>query len=534
VASFFEYLQEMIFALFVRDPEELERRRRLRVLYEELRQVRPPYFRRSSAQVLPAFATSLLSFALVLRPLRDVFEKTIDNPDSKLAQRYKDFLVIARLPEEQQNQYAAFTYPALKQRVIGSADPEAELQRINNEMEQLLHALSASDFDGFDGGYTALDRLVNLTQHDFLPLLRLFDPALKTLDSADPSVFQSVSGEAIVQELLDFYFILAGFDFSDSIERNVGLLLDRLSRQRAEEAKARLKKVLLRLQSLASEQIGTQVLLTVLRLILKDPHFVPQFIQGESSFLEAFKNRFQISYQRSRERIQQLLHELAVSEDLKRLFPAGQPEDIEGYREDIDQALQERDFDSFLHIRPMRILKNYIRVHFHRQLKEPLKRLIVEGKFENRIFQNMFTNTYFQCEAVEGKIVEFEEQLQGSGAQSAKKLPKYIELLDQGKPVQNMVATVLETIDKESRKLVDEGANCFYNLCVILLEILNDARLKTPVQISNIRSLSGVKAQDYLGRLNYGYNNLFLFTKIMKNFATIKQLTMTEGSAAVS
>jgi hypothetical protein len=224
------------------------------------------------------------------------------------------------------------------------------------------------------------------------------------------------------------------------------------------------------------------------------------------------------------------MQEIAVGEDLKRLFPTGQPEQVEGFKEEIDQALQERDFDGFFHIRPLRILKNYIRVHFDRELKEPLKRLIVEGKFENRIFQNMFTNTYFQCEAMSGKINLFEEELQGSGTRSLKKLPKYIDLLDQGKPVHNMVSTVLESIQKESKNLIEEGANSFYNLCVILLEILNDAKLKTPLQVSNIRSLSGAKSQEYIARVTHGYNNLYLFTKIMKNFASIKQLTMAENS----
>jgi hypothetical protein len=532
VSGIIQYLQDIIFALFVRNPEELEKRRRLRALYDELRTVRPLYYRRSSGQVLPGFALSILNLAQVLRPLRDVFEKTIDNPDSKLAQRYRDYLVTARLPEEQYELYSSFSYPALKRRILDSSDPEEELQKTSNELEQLMQSLSARDFHGFDNSYTVINRLVNLSQHNFLPMLRLFDPALKSLDSTDPAAFQPVSGDEILQELLDFYFVLAGFDFSESVETNMGLLLDRLSRDRAEEAKSRLKKVLLRMQKLLAEQLGSHTVLILVRLIQKDPHFVPQSIQEESSFLEAFKNRLRISYQRGRDRIQQQLHELAVSEDLKRLFPNGQPEDIAGYREDLDQALQEREFDGFLHIRPMRILKNYIRLHFQRELREPLKRLIVEGKFENRIFQNMFTNTFFQCEAMESKIIQFEEQLQGSGTQSVKKLPKYIELLDQGKPVHNMVITVLETIDKESKKIVEEGANCFYNLCVILLEILNDAKLKAPVQINNIKSLSGVKPQDYLARVTYGYNNLFLFTKIMKNFATIKQLTMAEQTGS--
>lgn len=530
MAGLIEYLQDIIFALFTRNPEETERRRRLRSLNDELRKAHPSYYRRSSGQVLPGFAVSVLQLAQVLRPLREVFDKTIDNPDPKLTQRYKDYLVTSRLPEELQNLYSSFSYPSMKKRVFDSADPEEEFNKISNEIEQLLQGLNTAEFHDFDKSYTVLIRLINLCQHNFLPVLRLFDPALKSLDNADPAIFQSVSGEGMLQELLDFYFVLAGFDYSEEVENNIGLLLERLSRDRAEEARARLRKVLLRLQKLLTENLDSQIILILLRLIQKDPLFVPQSIQQEGSFIEAYKNRLQINYQRSKERIRQQLRELAVGEDLKRLFPTGQPEQIEGYREDVDQALQERDFDSFLQIRPLRILKNYIRLHFNKELKEPLKRLIVEGKFENRIFQNMFTNTYFQCEGMEGKINQFEEELQGSGTQSFKKLQKYIELLDQGKPVLNMVATVLETIEKESKNLVEEGANCFYNLCVILLEILNDAKLKTPLQVSNIKSLSGTKSQEYLARVSSGYNSLYLFTKIMKNFTTIKQLTMAEGT----
>ena len=530
VASLFEYLQDILLTLFAHNPEEKEKRRRLRALNEQLKKIRPPYFRRSSGQVLPGFAVSILNLALVLRPLREVFEKTIDNPDLKLAQRHKDYLITARLPENLQNLQASLSYTTLKKRVFDSQDPEKELEKLDNEIKQLLEGLSSGELRSFDNSYTVVSRLVTLCQHNFLPMLRFFDPTLKSLDSADPAIFQPVPGEEILQELLDFYFILAGFSYSESVEKNIGLLLERLSRERAEEAKARLKKVLLRLQKLLVESLGSDTVLILLRLIQKDPHYVPQTIQDEGSLLEAYKNRLQISFQRGKERIQQQLRELAVGEDLKRLFPGGQPEEIAGYSEEIEQALQDRDFDSFLHIRPLRILKNYIHCHFNKELKEPLKRLIVEGKFSNKIFENMLTRPYYQCSEMESKIIEFEEQLQGSGTQSVKKLPKYIELLDQGKPVHNMVATVLDTIEKESKRLIEEGANCFYNLFVTLMDILNDAKLKAPAKVTNIKYLTTGKSQDFLSRVTYGHNNLYLFTKIMKNFTTIRQQSIDEES----
>jgi len=530
VANLFEYLQDILFSLFARNPEEKEKRRRLRALYEELKKVRPLYYRRSSGQIFPGFAVSVLNLALVLRPLREVFEKTIENPDLKLARRYKDYLVTARLSEELQNLQSSLSYASLEKRVLDSQDPETELKKIDHEIEQLLGGLSGGEFIRFDTSYTAVSRLATLCQHNFLPMLRFFDPALKSLDSADTAIFQPIPGEEILQELLDFYFVLAGFSYTEGIEKNIGLLLERLSRERAQEAKARLKKVLLRLQKLLAEGLRSDTVLILLRLVQKDPNYVPQSIQEEGSFLEAYKNRLRINYERSKERIQQQLRELAVGEDLKRLFPGGQPEQIAGYSEEIERALLERDFDSFLHIRPLRILKNYIHSHFNKELKEPLKRLIVEGKFSNKVFENMLTRPYYQCSEMESRIIEFEEELQGSGTQSVKKLPKYIELLDQGKPVHNMVTTVLDTIEKESKRLIEEGANCFYNLFVTLMDILNDAKLKNPAKVTNIKYLNTGKSQDFLTRVTYGHNNLYVFTKIMKNFTTIQQQSIEEQS----
>ena len=73
MAGILEYLQDLITAFFIRDPYELQKRRRLRDMYDELRQVRPFYYRRSSQQLQPEFAAEVLRLAFLLRPLREVF-----------------------------------------------------------------------------------------------------------------------------------------------------------------------------------------------------------------------------------------------------------------------------------------------------------------------------------------------------------------------------------------------------------------------------------------------------------------------------
>jgi len=89
MASVFEHLQDFFLALFSRNPEEAEKRRALRTLAEKLRLVQPPLYRRSGAQLLPAFGYNLLQLSYLLAPLVELFNKTLYGEDALLAERFR-------------------------------------------------------------------------------------------------------------------------------------------------------------------------------------------------------------------------------------------------------------------------------------------------------------------------------------------------------------------------------------------------------------------------------------------------------------
>lgn len=519
MAGIFDHLQDVFLTLFLRDPQAVEKRRQLRSLYNKARQARPPYFRRSAAALLPALAETVDQLMGLLRPLREIFDRTVSQEDPKLAQRYVDFTLIDRLPERLKATYDLLGFGALKQRVLSAPDPAAELAAAEAEVAQLLSHLADPGLQSFERDYSCLQRLVSLCRHDLSRLLSQFRPR----SQGQEAPYQPAAGEEALPELLDLYFVLSGVELSAGVQRCIASLLERLTRERAEEAQKRLQGVFQQLRVLLDERLQPGTLLVLIRLIQRDPHSVPQTMRDEGAVLEGFRNRWSIGFQRSRDHVRWLLKEQEVAGDLKTLFGEAELLPIEGYHEYVDQKLQQHDLEGFVHIRPLRIIKSYVLMHFERGLREPVKRLIVEGKFENRIFQNMLTNTFFGCEAVAERIREFEQSLQADGPQSARRLPKYLELLSQGKPVLGIVGAVLEDVEKASGKLVEDGASLFHNLSVVLLEILNDAKQKNPAQISNIKSLGGRRSQEHLARLASGYNHLLLFTRIMQSFTTAGQ-----------
>jgi hypothetical protein len=520
----FEVLQDLFLTFFGKDPQEVERRRRLRAIYEELRQASPNYFRRSPRLVLPDFAAAILELTKLLRALRELFDKTICAADPKLAERYRDYLIIARLPAHLQDVYGTFTFSSLRRRVINATDPQSELGRVQQELKEFLGNLADPEFYTFDAEYTATQRLVSLARHSFTGLLTLFDPDYDAARGTSAARFRAAGADEVLPELQDLYYVLAGLDLSDGVERNLDNLLDRLSRESAAGAKRRMRQVISRLRGLAGRALSPETLLNLMRSIKQDPLFAPEVVSEQFYYLEDFRSRFLEYFQRMQEKIQWELHESSIQDDLRRLFRGADLLPIEGYDPELQERLQARDFEAFSQVKPLRILKSFLVAHFDRTLREPVKRLIVEGKFDNRIFQNMFTNTYFGCEGLAQKIAQFEEGLKDAGPLSVAKLQHFLQLYEQGKPVHNIVGKICDAIEGAMGKLVQEGANLFYNLSVLLLEVLNDARLKAPEHVTNLKFLGGSGNSDYLARLAAAHDDLHLFVTIIKNFVRVQQV----------
>jgi hypothetical protein len=111
--------------------------------------------------------------------------------------------------------HCEFSLQAMRQRALGSASPIKELEKLDQEFEQLLAAFSGPEFYSFDLDFVSLDRLASLCRHDLGPLFKLFDSSFEA-KGRKPN-FQPAPAKKALKELLDLYFILAGIQLSDGV-----------------------------------------------------------------------------------------------------------------------------------------------------------------------------------------------------------------------------------------------------------------------------------------------------------------------------
>jgi len=213
-----------------------------------------------------------------------------------LAERYRDFLLQARLTEDESRKIADFSYDRIKARITSAASLKEELQKLDEEFKVLMTSFSGEEFIHINEEIAQLEQLHNLGTFDYSKIISLFDSKFDRKDPRKMISASPVTGEEAITELLDLFFILAGIDLTKGVERNFTNLLKRLERERAPKSIAAIKQLLVRLDKLFKQSISPQILLSLIRAINEDPYLSPKSEKVIKPHLQSYMERLANRY----------------------------------------------------------------------------------------------------------------------------------------------------------------------------------------------------------------------------------------------
>ncbi len=350
----------------------------------------------------------------------------------------------------------------MSERIQASLQPDDELESIIREFQGYLGSLDALGSRAVNADLSEVERFIDLCRHDYERIIGLFDPSASIDDPRYKPDFASVPGEQILPELVDFYYLTESFVFSQQLKENTLRLLEKRQPDSFDEAKkAKIDKVFAHLGKSISERLGKDILLSLIRVIKDDPDFTPSTPRERKDYLDAYRLRLTTQFEKDRERILREQHESAISADIRNLFGEAEILEIEGYDEENDSFLRRESPNGFIWIKPLRILKTFIAGDFESLLKESVKRVLVEGYFDNKAFQNNLANILYQCERSGGRIQEFEEQLRGNGRISLVAMKRYIEEMRRGKDIASFLNRLVDAINDNAREIVEDEVGLF-------------------------------------------------------------------------
>lgn len=214
--------------------------------------------------------------------------------------------------------------------------------------------------------------------------------------------------------------------------------------------------------------------------------------------------------------------------DLSSVFRNAELLELESYNEGTSNLLLQNDLEGFTHVKAMQIVKSFILMKFENDLKDVIKRILVDGFFEDRMFQQSMSASVFECENALSVIAQFERGLQNDEKLSVREVKKNLQLLKLGKNVAGRLNKLVDAINTKAGEIVETATNSYYKLHTIMGEVLNDYKLRAPVRVSNIKVLGGSNNSEMIKLLLDRQSDIDRFVNIMKHFTVVQTEILTK------
>jgi hypothetical protein len=491
-------------------------------LYAVISHIKPPYYRFKNNLVMPGFAQDLYLFCQALKPLMDLADRTLAHPDLRVSRRYFDYLVDLRLPEQDLAKKDSFVYDGMKSRIENAVKDTEEQKAIGLDFQRFLKSVDDLSLGTLNFELAEVERFIEVCRHDWERTLGFFDPGASIDDPRYRPDFQPCAGEQILPELIDAYYLLSAFSFSDVLLAKVMRIFEKHAPATAASQAGKISKLFSTLNKILNYRLSSDNLLAMMRLAKRDPIYEPDLRRSRVDYIDEYRKRIVTQYERDRERYLRERHESAVSQDIQELFGAIDVLVLDGYNEDNDSYLRRESPNGFTHVKSMNILKTFVRGLFDTQIKETVKKILVEGYFDNKSFQNSLANILFQCDRTGGRIDAFEESLKGNGRVSVTSVKRYVEEMRHGKDIMPFLNKIVDEINYKAREICEDETGLFNMLSEVLGELLADYKKPSPDLVTNIRSLGGVRNKELIASITESRKKTETFVRIMKNFAFIK------------
>lgn len=494
----------------------------LKRMYAGIAHIKPPYYRFKNNLVMTGFAQDLYLFCQTLKPLMDLADRTLSHPDLRVSRRYFDYLVDLELPADERAKKDSFIYEGMKARLENAVKDDEEQAAVARDFQRFLKSVDALVDGRLNYDLYEVERFIEVCRHDWERMLGFFDPGASLDDVRYKPDFQSCAGEQVLPELIDAYYLLAGFSFSEALHAKIMRVFERHAPATAASQAGKISKLFSTLNKILSYRLSSDNLLALIRLSKRDALYQPDIKRERVDYVDQYRKRLVTQYERDRERLLRERHENAVSMDIRDLFGGTEVLALDGYNEDNDSYLRRESPNGFTHVKPMSILKSFVKGVFEAQIKEAVKKVLVEGYFDNKNFQNSLANILYQCDRTAARIEAFEEGLKGNGRVSVIAVKRYVEEMRHGKDIMPFLSKIVDEINYKAKEICEDETGLFQMLAEVLGELLSDYKKSSPDLVTNIRSLGGGRNKELLVSLTEGRRRTEVFVRVMRNFAFIK------------
>jgi hypothetical protein len=514
MAGLFDNLADFFEGLFSSDPEALKIKRALRDQVETLAGVRPAVYAAKSEQVLAGFAQSWGQINALLQPLRDLFDKTIANPDRKIQDLSLGFLIESAMSGDLTERRLALSYEAVRDRLSRSGDPKREAQAVASDSAALFTEYKRQDTDRLQLDLEGLYRLKALAGQNLVPLLSHFGHDASKANQQ----YRAVDGDNVLTDLLDLYYVVEGLDVGPGVELLLGQLLERVGPNKVAENRRKTAQLLMRLRDLLRGPCSARVTLSLIRVLKRDPEAQPDVQKFGDRIVQTYALALTERFARDRERALREQSESNLEADIAALFPGTPLLPLAVYNAATSEQFSNAGLPTLSAVKPLQILRSFCFAVLKTGYLDSVKKVVVNGAFAEKDWGEKLSDWLYAADEVLAHIEAFDQSLEDDAKIG---LPVFEKYLTGKVPVSPVTRQLVDKLNRAASTVLEDEARVLSQLAARVQEILNDYKNPQPVFVLNIKGLGGKDQRAMLEGLVGGYNKTVQLLKILKHFVVV-------------
>lgn len=508
-----------LFGAFFSSGGSPEGKSELKKIETELKNHTPSVYKNGFVQesVLESFYLLYIN----TKPIESILSETVTSSNVMCASSYSHKLLMTGFDTEARNIVESLSYEARKAEILASEDEEKAYEEQNKRIDRLFNILHQPEFTQINNIIGQLKQLSDICQYNYFSAIRLFDPGFTSETPADKIVIKDLPLNALEVVFMDLYYLVANFQLTNTIAKAVialATLRRGIEAVNQEEILSCLKKISYVLRHILSPEILKQFVC----LCKKDPNLILQIADYSSASLPGFITTLKTQFEVDKERLKTEIQDERVSAEIKTLFGDRDMETLEGYNMEQDAYLRENGVAPFVWLTPMQVLKTFVNIYVGDKIKSLLNDIVVEGYFNNPSYKSDFSAAVFAVLEISEKIKNFEESFGRGGANDTMLMRSYVRDGHTDPDFAKKLNQMVTQINLQAKKIIQEETTYLFNLTKFIGELLDDSKLISPINISNIKMLfASTRNRETVDMLDNKFADWKFFLDIMKNYAII-------------
>lgn len=523
--GFFQAITDFFQSIFMSSSPEVKKKLELRKIENSLKGLPSQIYK--NGQLQPNFAELFRVLYENTKPIDDILSTTLNSENVHRAKLFEAELIITGFMPETQKKIEELSYETRKNACIESDQPVNKvIESQKHTMESILKQMNSPDFVKIEDTISKLKQLADICRYNYISVLRLFDSDFDGITSSNFSNVHSVETAKLVQPLTDLYYILGNFSLDNSEARAI-IALKQISvgKDISESEQQGIFSNLRKINSVFLKYLTHDTIKNVICIGKDDPSPLLDVTNYQTNSLRNFIEVFQNKFNSDSDRIKGEIKDYTVSFEIKELFGDRPILELKTYNFETNEILRKNTPFSFTWITPVQVLKSFMVVFMPETVMNVLNNIVIEGFFNNSEYKTQFSSIVYAVNEISQNLQDFENSFGREKTNDSAELVGLIRDSKRDSDFLKRVGTMVDTINEQARKLVQESAKNLYNLYIQMGELLADAKKSKSDMVSNIKVLlTSTRNRDGANAIEQQYDSWKLFLKIMKNYTIIGDL----------